>query len=87
MADAQHRRRRLQDDSAERGRHRSDAQRRHEEPATIHHSSCASLARAALQVDAHLQAGGLLLMPKGTWIDSRVQNAECASWSNQLSCP
>ena len=52
---AQNRACRLQDNSAERWGYRRDAQRRHEQPAAIHHSSCPALAGAALQVHAQLQ--------------------------------
>ncbi len=55
VADADYGGLRLQHHSAERGRHRSDAQRRHEQPIAIHHGSCAPLARAALHVQGHLQ--------------------------------
>ncbi len=59
----------LQDHSAERGRHRSDAQGRHKQPAAVHHGSRASLAGAALHVQGHLQAEPSLM--QGTWKTAR----------------
>ena len=57
VAYAEHRGERFQNDGAEGGRHSSNAQRRDKESAAVHHRSRAAFARAALQVQHHLQAG------------------------------
>ena len=63
---------RLQHDRAERRRHCGDAQGRHEQPAAVHHGSCALPACAALQVQGHLQEYMAALL-QGTWEASWVR--------------
>ena len=66
LGNAEHGGGRFQNNGAERGRHRSNAQRRHQQPAAVHHRRCASAARAALELHAHLRAGTSYILLPGT---------------------